>query len=242
MMLRMPADSISSLDALLSAWKPINDAHRGNNRYSTGVHLRIYRCLSWAMKAERLDIESDADLVLILRIIGFNSLWGRSYEPGGQHIGEHKTWAEFLVALTQHDEMLQGRMARLFRGHTELFQAICESPFFHREFWAEPGAASLQENADIAERVRMRLKDGRTGTLLWEFTRRILLLRGQVVHGNATCGSSLNRDTVQAAGTALDLLLRTVLEVIILDGVHDQDLDWVPVPYDPGQELPGKST
>ena len=238
----MSADSTSSLDTLLAAWQPINDAHRGTSRFSTGVHLRIYRCLSWAGRADQLDAESDADLVLILRIIGFNSLWGRSYEPGGQHAGEHKTWAEFLVSLTQHDEMLQGRMTRLFRLHADLFQSICESPFFHREFWVEPGAASLQENANIAERVRKRLKDGRTSDLLWEFTRRILLLRGQVVHGNATCGSSLNRDTVQAAGTALDLLLRTVLEVIILDGVHDQDLGWMPVPYDPGRELPDQAT
>ena len=206
------------------------------------MHLRIYRCLSWAQRAEELDQLGDADLTFILRIIGFNSLWGRHYEPNQPHAGEHRTWSEFLVAISRHDEMIKGRISRLLREHSDLFQSICDSPFFHREFWVEPGAQSMKENREIAERIRRKLEDGRTHSLLWEFSRRVLLLRGQVIHGNATLGGSLNRDTVQAASRALDLLLRTTLEIVILDGVHEFDLGWMPVPYDPALELPGKTS
>ena len=234
----MSSHEITSLALLRSGWEPLNEAHRCGNRFSTGVHLRIYRCLSWAQRAESLNPDEDADLTLILRIVGFNSLWGRHYEPEQPRSGEHETCSRFLVTIARYDEQNNDRISRLLREELDLFQSICDSPFFHREFWVEPGAASLQENREIAERIRQGLETGRTHSLLWEFSRRMLLLRGQVIHGNATLGGSLNRDTVQAAARALDLLLRTVLEVVILDGGHAQELDWEPVPYDPGLEIP----
>ena len=233
----MSRNSCTGLQDLRSAWEPLNTAHRGQSRFSSGVHLRIYRCLSWAQRADTLDENADADQTLILRLVGFNSLWGRHYEPDQPRSGEHETWSRFLVSVAEFDEGHQQRLASLFHEESELFQSICDSPFFHREFWVEPGAASLEENREIAQRIRERLQDGRTHSLLWEFSRRMLLLRGQVIHGNATLGGSLNRDTVQAASKALDLLLRTVLEVVILDGAHTHDLDWEPVPYDPGRDI-----
>ena len=236
----MPTHEITTIAGLRSAWEPLNETHRGGNRYSSGVHLRIYRCLSWAQRAADLKPTEDADLVLILHIIAFNSLWGRHYEPDQARTGEHETWSKFLVAIARFDEKSNERISRLLTEESELFQSICDSPFFHREFWVEPGAASLEENREIAERIRQRLETGRTHSLLWEFSRRMLLLRGQVIHGNATLGGSLNRDTVEAAGSALELLLRTVLEVIILDGAHEHDLEWNPVPYDPGREIPSQ--
>ena len=233
----MSRHTCTELPDLRSAWEPLNEAHRGESRFSSGVHLRIYRCLSWAQRADQLDADADADLALVLRLIGFNSLWGRHYEPDQPRSGEHETWSRFLVSVATYDEHHQERLPTLFTEESDLFQSICDSPFFHREFWVEPGAASLQENRQIAKLIRQRLQDGRTHSLLWEFSRRMLLLRGQVIHGNATHGGSLNRDTVLAASRALDLLLRTVLEVVILDGAHQYNLDWEPVPYDPGLDL-----
>jgi hypothetical protein len=233
----MPTYEITTIAGLRSAWEPLNETHRGGNRYSSGVHLRIYRCLSWAQRAEILHQTDDADIALILRIVGFNSLWGRHYEPDQPRSGEHETWSRFLVAIARFDEEHNQRLATLFTEELDLFQSICDSPFFHREFWVEPGAASLAENREIAEKIRQRLQTGRSHSLLWEFSRRILLLRGQVIHGNATLGGSLNRDTVLAASRALDLLLRTILEVVIIDGAHESDLGWEPVPYDPGLDI-----
>jgi hypothetical protein len=69
--------------------------------------------------------------------------------------------------------------------------------------------------------------------MLWEIPKRMLLLRGQVIHGNSKYDSSLNRPTVHAAAKAIDLLLRVVLEVLILDGAHKVDFEWNPVPYAP---------
>jgi hypothetical protein len=62
---------------------------------------------------------------------------------------------------------------------------------------------------------------------------RLLLLRGQLIHGNATHGGKTNRSTVEPAAILLDRLLRTTLEVLVLDGGLDADLRWTPVPYPP---------
>ena len=70
-----PIDPTSppDLDALRAAWTPINEAHRAGGRFSDGVHLRIYRCLSWMDRAAALE-PSESDLAFILRMIGFNAL------------------------------------------------------------------------------------------------------------------------------------------------------------------------
>ena len=54
-----PMDSITSLERLRAAWQPLNDAHRSGRRYSDGVHLRIYRCLSWADRPEAVVATTD---------------------------------------------------------------------------------------------------------------------------------------------------------------------------------------
>lgn len=229
----MPPTELSTLAALHAAWLPLNEVHRGSKPYSSGVHLRILRCLSWASRADALDSSTDADLRFILRIVSFNSLWGRAYRPNEERLSELQTWATLLCSIAHYDEMSNNRFQRLLRDHADLFQTIFDSEFFHREYWVEPGAESIAQNRDIADNLQRQLKDGRIRSMLWEIPKRMLLLRGQVIHGNSKYDGSLNRPTVHAAAKAIDLLLRVVLEVLILDGAHKVDFEWNPVPYAP---------
>ena len=59
---------------------------------------------------------------------------------------------------------------------------------------------------------------------------RIYLLRCQVVHGAATCGSQLNREALKHCTTMMRWLLPAILQVWIDNG---SDLDWGPMCYPP---------
>lgn len=230
-------DPISSLESLRAAWQPLNDQHREGRRYSDGVHLRIYRCLSWADRADSVANsaeDGDVDLSFVLRTIGFNALWGQEYRPGSDRPSQLHEWMNFLLDVSSHDP--HGRLRRWITADSALLEGIYANPFFHREFWSEPGSEDLGGQ----ERVTGRLTEWRTrdrlDRLYGEFVRRMLLLRGQLIHGNATHGGNVNRTTVEPAATAMDQLLRTTLEVLILDGAHAADLRWTPVPYPPTPE------
>ncbi len=218
-----------SLSTLRAAWVPINDAHRDGGRFSDGVHLRIYRCLSWLDRAATLEA-GEADLAFILRMIGFNALWGRVPETG-QRSSQIDDCRIFLERVVAHDA--RGRLLGWMRAHEGLLTLIFESRFFHREWWRDPDAGEPRGQDKIADRFPGWLATGDIEHLGREFARRMLLLRGQLVHGNATHGGKTNRPSVEPAAEVLDGLVRATLAVLILDGVHTEDLGWHPVPYPP---------
>lgn len=230
-------DPISSLADLRAAWQPLNDDHREGRRYSDGVHLRIYRCFSWADRAEAITGSTengDADLSFMLRTIGFNALWGQEYRPGHDRPSQLQEWTSFLVDLSGHDP--RGRLQSWITASTPLLDGIYANPFFHREFWSEPGSEHLGGQERVTGRLPEWRREDRLDRLFGEFVRRMLLLRGQLIHGNATHGGNVNRTTVAPAAIAMDQLLRLSLEVLVLDGAHVADLNWIPVPYPPTPE------
>ena len=225
-----PTSPLSDFACLREAWTPINRAHRGARRYSEGVHLRIYRSLSWADRANALDERDDADFAFILKMIAFNALWGRDHPPGPRP-SQAEDWTRLLMDLHRIDA--RGRLVAWFDRDREILDSIYESPFFHREYWSEPGSERLGGQPTISGKVDGWIRDGRFERLLPELTRRMLLLRGQLMHGNATHGGNVNRDTVVPAAAAVDRLLRVSLEILVLDGGHEAGLEWDPVPYPP---------
>ena len=108
-------------------------------------------------------------------------------------------------------------MLPALRRDRDLLMEIYGSPFFHRDWWVEPGAEQLGSQTKIAGRIDEWLDAGRIEHLFRELVNRLLLLRGQLIHGNATHGGKTNRSTVEPAAILLDRLLRTTLEVLVLD-------------------------
>ncbi len=227
-----------AIEDLRAAWEPLNEDHRNGRRYSSGVHLRIYRCFSWLQRADALDTQDDADLAFILRTVGFNSIWGKQWSSDQKRQGEHATWSNLLVAIADYDLQNGNRLHTVLREQSDLFQLIFDNPFFDREYWVEPGSEQLARSQEVAVQVEPALHEGQINTLLWQFTARMLLLRGQIIHGNSTLNGSLNRVTVLSAASAMDHILHWVLRVLIFDGGHDHDFEWEPVPYAPGETMP----
>lgn len=62
---------------------------------------------------------------------------------------------------------------------------------------------------------------------------RIAMLRSQLVHGQATHGSSVNRALVDPASDVLFGLVLQLLNCIVLDGLWNPDEAWQPVPFPP---------
>jgi hypothetical protein len=226
-----PIDPTSppDLDALRAAWTPINEAHRAGQRFSDGVHLRIYRCLSWMDRAAALE-PAEADLAFILRMIGFNALWGRVVESGRKP-SQFDDCRFFLENVAAHDP--HGRLIGWMRANESLLGRIYESRFFHREWWSDSEAGEPCGQDKIADQFPGWLAEGDVAHLAMEFARRTQLLRGQLVHGNATHGGKTNRPSVEPAAEVLDGIVRSALAVLIIDGVHAVDLGWMPVPYPP---------
>ena len=71
------------------------------------------------------------------------------------------------------------------------------------------------------------------GLILELALERIALLRGQIVHGAATRGSRLNRQSLQRCRKVLEALLPAVLQLVI---EHRADDDWPPLCYPPIEE------
>ncbi len=232
----VPMDEISTIEAIREAWRPLNAAHRAGRRYSDGAHLRIYRSLSWATRADEAADLNDPDLAFILRMIAFNALWGQAHVPGGENLAQSEAWRRFLVELAAFDLDHGNRYLPIFRKDVELLMKIYGSPFFHRDWWVEPGAEQLGSHEKIAGKIEGWLRDGKIDHLTRELVHRLLLLRGQLIHGNATHGGKKNRSTVEPAALVLDRLLRTTLEILVLDGGHVLELRWEPVPYPPTDE------
>ena len=229
-------DEISTITAIREAWKPLNAAHREGRRYSDGAHLRIYRSLSWAERADEAASQDDTDLAFILRMIAFNSLWGQAHVPDGENLAQSEAWRRFLVDLAAFDLDHANRYLPIFRKDADLLMEIYGSPFFHRAWWVEPGAEQLGSHEKIAGKIDGWLIEGKMDHLTRELVHRLLLLRGQLIQGNATHGGKKNRSTVEPAAIVLDRLLRTTLEILVLDGGHELDLRWNPVPYPPTDE------
>ena len=224
------------IEILRAAWEPLNESHRSGRRYSSGIHLRMYRCLSWAQRAEKLDGHDDADLAFILRTVAFNSIWGKQWTPDQKRQGEHATWSTLLVELADYDHTHADRLLPLITTHTDLFQSVFDNPFFDREYWVEPGSEQLSKSQEIAIQVAPALAQGHIHSILWQFTARMLLLRGQMIHGNSSLNGSANRVTVRIAAQAMDIILQWALSVIIFDEGHAHDFGWDPVPYAPDEQ------
>ncbi len=225
-----------TLADLRAAWSPLNAEHKIGRRFSDGVHLRLYRCLSWADRADVLATE-DPDLAFVLRMIALNALWGRALEavPDGATARPRSSQLDdfrgFIERVGEHDR--RQRLLGWMRAHADLLQVVFGSRFFHREWWKDPDAGDLHGQDRIAEKFPAWLENAELEKIAREFSRRMLLLRGQLMHGNATHSGKTNRPSVVPAAEVLDGVLRTILAVLVIDGVHAIDLEWSPVPYPP---------
>lgn len=194
--------------------------------------IRVHRALSWWERARELDAAEHPDGRLLYGWIAFNSLYGIWDDMSGGPAKDRETWQQFVSRAFDWD--VDGLLAKQLTQYREPILKLLENKFLDMQFWrrreARPNSGRGRYSRGPSLFVERRWCE--LLILTWD---RIYVLRGQIVHGAATRGSRLNRDTLCSAVELLEAFLAPILHLTIEHGAHD---DWPSLCYPPIEETP----
>ena len=199
-----------------------------NNRFQN-YQIRVHRALSWLERALDLDAKDQPEGRLLYSWISLNSLYGTWDHTAGFPTKDRVAWQEFIGRILEFDkkELLAKQLVVL---QPPLF-ALLENKFLDPRFWQDPQAS--RSHRGQYHRAASLFFEKRWLDLLTLSLDRVYVLRGQIVHGAATRGSSFNRAALKYCNQVLEGLLPTMLHLAIENGAHD---DWPPLCYPPLDE------
>lgn len=217
---------ISPVHALRRRWKPHKERlHAVDRNHPTTI--RFHRACSWLQRGADLG-DSDHDLKLLSLWIGFNALYG-SWDPDRcQPAPERETWQSFLSRLLAQDA--SQHLATVLQEHKPLVMSILEDEYLSGFFWGDPGPERAGRSKRVMYDARTWYVTGRWGAILDRVMDRIYFLRCQLVHGAATHGGQLNRQSLRRCVTLLEQVLIGTLQAFI---DHGSDVDWGLMCYPP---------
>ncbi|MFP4144194.1 MAG: hypothetical protein ACLFV3_03540, partial [Phycisphaeraceae bacterium] len=168
-------------------WKPVKQ-RLSEQEKSHPTNIRFHRACSWLQQAEELG-EEQLDLVLVARWIAFNSLYGQWDEEKREPAPERESWRTFLDRILALDA--EGRLEKLLLEHKRLVMALLGDEYLSRFFWEDPGERQAGKARKVKFDARTWYLEKRWAIVLDRLIERIYLLRCQIMHGAATCGSRL---------------------------------------------------
>ena len=222
-------ESPPSVHELRSRWQP----HKERLAAIRGDHptaIRFHRACSWLSHVEKYDPIKDADQVLIHQWIAFNSLYGQWDEAALEPASDRRCWQAFLSRVMSLDRA--GQLVSMLQDHKPLVLCILEDEYLNQYFWQDPCEKTAGQARHGRHKAQSWYVEGRWLNILEQLVTRIYLLRCQLTHGAATCGSRLNRKALKHCTTMLGWLLPATLQVWI---DHGADEDWGPMCYPPMQ-------
>lgn len=208
-------------------WKPHKERLSGlQSDHPTAV--RFHRACSWLDQVESLDTERQSDLVLIQQWITLNALYGNWDSNAREPAADRTRWKAFLDQILTIDKSRY--VQAVLTEHKRLVLAILGNAYLNRHFWSEPTEQLKGRFARSGQKAQSWYVEKRWLMIVEQVLERIYLLRCQVIHGAATCGSQLNREALKHCTTMMRWLLPAILRVWI---DHGSDLDWGPMCYPP---------
>jgi hypothetical protein len=231
--------------ALRARWKPTKnrlvDADENQD-----LCIRVHRSLSWMARVEELEaVGAEAepqpnpafgpdpttawyDDALVMRWIGFNSLYGIWDEERKEPARDLESCTEFIkrVVDLDADEVIGDTLTE----HRDLVMSILDDGFLDRYFWKSPGEEKLRKAQNAVRKGERLYAEGRLFVLTDFVVRRIYNLRCQMVHGAASRGGTINRESAQRCADLLGHLMPAFLRVVI---DHGAEMDWGPLCYPP---------
>jgi hypothetical protein len=199
-----------------------------DNRFQN-YQIRVHRSLSWLERALELDPETQPDGRLLYAWIAFSSLCGRWDLEAGYPVRDKECREAFLEMLMGIDRA--GMLGEKIVALESDILWLLENKFLDPRFWKDPDKPG---NVRAKYHLALRLyHDKNWGGIMQHTLDRIAVLRGQIVHGAATRGSSLNRESLNRCRTILEALLPVILQLVI---EHRADDDWPPLCYPPIRE------
>jgi len=198
------------------------------NRYQN-FQIRVHRSLSWLERALELCEEEHPDGRLLYAWIALSSLYGAWDEQSGYPLRDSQSREAFVGMLMKIDT--SGRLAGALTALESDILWVLDNKFLDPRYLKNPAQPG---NVHAKYHRGVRLYHDHNWVSILEYTlERIAVLRGQIVHGAATRGSKLNRETLSRCRAILEKLLPVVLQLVI---EHRADDDWPPLCYPPIQE------
>lgn len=204
----MHALSMATAVGLKTRHREIRDAQ------PEALRLRIHRALSWLQRSEQ---ESDPDARFIFQWIALNAAYAREFSHEETERGRVRGFFETLVRLDAGKALHQA----LFQQFSGSIRTLIDNKFTFEPFW------TAMRNHDASERWKdsfvgskkaamTAIMAGDTVKVLGIVFDRLYVLRNQLVHGGATCGSETNRAQVEDGtailGTLVPLMLAIMME------------------------------
>jgi hypothetical protein len=123
-----------------------------------------------------------------------------------------------------------GYFAGMYTAERKLVTEILEDEFLSHYFWQEPTPQRAGQSRKARHESRTWYLEGKWGVLSERVLERIYLMRCQLIHGAATHGGKLNRDSLARCVLMLRHVLQASILVLIQDGGK---LDLGPLCYAP---------
>jgi N-acetylglutamate synthase-like GNAT family acetyltransferase len=208
-------------------WKPAKErliAIRPNHPTT----VRVHRAFSWLARVEQIASGEDLDLALICRWVAFDSLYGQWDQKAGEPMPDRDCWRRFMdrVLALDSDECV----SRTLLDHKRLTLALLDDQYLSDHFWVQPSDGRSGRARRAKFEAQTWFLERRWAAILDHLIDRIYLMRCQLMHGAATFGGNLNRDSLRRCSTMLAHLVQATLLVIVDQGA---DEDWGAMCYPP---------
>lgn len=225
---------ILAVRTLRSRWKPIKELLL-SDQPDHPTHIRLHRCFSW-MAASQPAADAPPvgdDEAMIYLWIAFNALYGQ-WDPQLRQpqpdMACYRGLIQKLLAIDHPSAAGGGRFAAMYTAERGLVTEILEDEFLSHCFWQEPTPQRAGQSRKARHESRTWYLEGKWGMLSERVLERIYLMRCQLIHGAATHGGKLNRDSLARCVLMLRHVLQAAVVVLIQDGGK---LDLGPLCYAP---------
>lgn len=203
----MHALSMATAVGLKARHREIRDAQ------PEALRLRIHRALSWLLRSEQ---ENDSDARFIFQWIALNAAYAREFSREETERDRVYGFFATLVRLDT-DKALHRALFQQFSGP---IRTLVDNKFTFEPFW------TAMRNHDASERWKdsfagskkaamAAIMAGDTVKVLGIVFDRLYVLRNQLVHGGATCGSETNRAQVEDGTAILGTLVPFMLAIMM---------------------------
>ena len=179
------------------------------------LSLRVHRALSWLQRAESCD---DNDGCFIFLWVAFNAAYAQELHELAS-TGEREKFNAFLGKLVELDKAT-ALYQLIWKEFPTSVRVLLQNRYVFGPFWdyqqGRMTEAQWQGAFKEANYAATRaLGVGDTGKALGVILSRLYTLRNQLVHGGATCNSSVNRDQLRDGTVFLGKLVPVVIEVMM---------------------------
>jgi hypothetical protein len=189
--------------------------------------IRVHRSLSWLKRASELP-DDQPDLKFMLLWVSLNSLYSTWDNERNAPAHERVSRGRFVRRRCGWDGSLVGETLQKNRS---LVKKVLENFYLSNTFWRDPdNPKSKGWAAEDANYLDRNLKQQNFLRVLEQVLERLFVMRGQLVHGAATGGGRLNRQTLGSCVRLLGILAPLIVHLTIEHGCND---DWPDMCYPP---------